>query len=71
MTFTELAAAYPSKAKIKEIKAKNLSPAEEKQLIRRASGELLQHTFYRVTLDEGHAIKNHESRSLFILQSSY
>lgn len=42
-----------------------LTPEEERKLTLKHSDDLLKKVWYRVVLDEGHAIKNYSSASMF------
>ncbi|KAK3317938.1 P-loop containing nucleoside triphosphate hydrolase protein [Apodospora peruviana] len=60
-SYNEVAAALPRKTEFREILASGLKGEELDDELRSASGKLLNINYYRVVLDEGHAIKNPES----------
>ncbi|KAM7213008.1 P-loop containing nucleoside triphosphate hydrolase protein [Rhypophila decipiens] len=63
VTYNELASAYPTKETIQKAKSLKFSPEDEKKAILKNCREILKHPYYRVVLDEGHAIKNYKSTS--------
>ncbi|KAM7190673.1 SNF2 family N-terminal domain containing protein [Rhypophila sp. PSN 637] len=74
-SYHEIAAALPDKVTMQVIKAGKLSPEKEKDLIiKKSRGEILRKQYYRIVLDEGHAIKNWESdtcKACLLLDAKY
>lgn len=64
ITYKELVNQFPSKAKIQELKGETAGDEDlfDKQL-QAGSGDLFKVDWYRVILDEAHAIKNESSIS--------
>ncbi|KAK4213956.1 P-loop containing nucleoside triphosphate hydrolase protein [Rhypophila decipiens] len=74
VTYNELASAYPTKEAIQRIKSLKFSPEDEKKAILKHSRQILKHPYYRVVLDEGHAIKNYKSttsKACLLLSAKY
>jgi SNF2 family DNA or RNA helicase len=67
VSYNEVANAFPSDKALKEIAGKKLNQEEWTEEYDKVQGELFKTSFFRVVLDEGHAIRNHKTRSLSLL----
>lgn len=63
-SYNEVARAYPSDKALKRIAGMKLNDEEWQKELDKVQGELFKNEFFRVVLDEGHAIRNHNTRSL-------
>lgn len=64
VSFNEVTNALPSDKVLKRIAGKRHNGEEWQEEYDKALGELLKHQFFRVVLDEGHAIRNSHTKSL-------
>ena len=64
VSFNEVTNALPSDKVLKRIAGKKNNGEEWQEEYDQALGELLKHRFFRVVLDEGHAIRNSHTKSL-------
>lgn len=64
VSYNEISNAFPSNKVLKEIAGKELNEKEWMEEYDKLLGELFKMDFFRVVLDEGHAIRNHETKSL-------
>ncbi|KAH6855854.1 P-loop containing nucleoside triphosphate hydrolase protein [Chaetomium sp. MPI-CAGE-AT-0009] len=74
VSFNEVTNASPSNKVLKRIMGKKADNEEWQEEYDQALGELLKHQFFRVVLDEGHAIRNSHTktaRACFSLISKY
>lgn len=62
-SYNEVAAAFPSDETLKRIAGMKLNDEEWTEAFDHALGELFSTEFFRVVLDEAHAIKNQLTRS--------
>ena len=62
-SYQEVAKAHPSEEKLKRIASMKLNDEDWAEEFDKELGWLMQRQFYRVILDEAHAIKNQHSRS--------
>lgn len=58
-----MAKAFPSEEVRKRIKGMGLDPVREREALDAEKGDLLRLDYFRLVLDEAHAIKNQYSRS--------
>lgn len=64
VSFNEIINAMPSNKVLKQLAGKKRDGEEWQEEYDQALGELLKHRFFRVVLDEGHAIRNNYTKSL-------
>ena len=71
-SYHEVTNAFPSDKKLRRIAGKKLDDDEEwREEYDKITGELFKHEFFRVVLDEGHAIRNYKTKSLLCLPPPY
>ena len=63
-SYNEVTNAFPSDKKLQRIAGKKLEGEEWGEEYDKITGELFKHEFFRVVLDEGHAIRNYRTKSL-------
>ncbi|KAH8680775.1 SNF2 family N-terminal domain-containing protein [Xylariales sp. PMI_506] len=68
-SYNQLRSQYPSKKLRKDLKAKYEDPEEREEKFADAMGDLLKIKFWRVILDEAHAIKGGDSRNSLACQA--
>lgn len=68
-SYNEVAAAFPSDDTMKRIAGMKLNDQDWLATFNEALGELFGTEFFRVVLDEGHAIKNQNTRSKILATS--
>ncbi|GAB1316582.1 hypothetical protein MFIFM68171_06792 [Madurella fahalii] len=62
-TYHQVAAAFPSKAALEKIRGKKLDNEELRAEFNKELGDLFRVEFYRVVLDEAHAIKGNKTQA--------
>jgi SNF2 family DNA or RNA helicase len=62
-SYNEVTNAYPSEKTLKRIAGRKLNDEEWAKKFEAELGELFNTRFFRVVLDEGHAIRNHNTKS--------
>ncbi|KAG7287136.1 hypothetical protein NEMBOFW57_006641 [Staphylotrichum longicolle] len=63
VSYNEISNAFPSNTALKEIAGKDLNEEEWLEEYDKLLGELFKIDFFRVVLDEGHAIRNHKTKT--------
>lgn len=64
-SYNEVTNAYPSEKELTRIAGRKLDEEEWAEEFDAELGDLFKTEFFRVVLDEGHAIRNYHTKSLF------